>query len=92
VPKESNADRDQLGKAVKAARKARGLTQSQLAGLLGITTRYVKLIENSGRKPSYDLLDLLISELSLSPDSICRSEEEQSQTKIYLLPGGKKPR
>ena len=65
MPKERTADC--LGIIIKSARKSKGLTQAQLAGILGITTRYLKLIENSGRKPSYKLLDLMIRELDIPP-------------------------
>ena len=65
---------DYFGKAVKAARKHQGLTQSHLAGMLRISTRYIKSIENNGRKPSYDLLVRIIRELNISPDVIINSE------------------
>ena len=49
-------DVDRLCSIVKSARQAKGRTQSQLAERLGITVRYFKAIENSGKKPNYDLL------------------------------------
>jgi DNA-binding XRE family transcriptional regulator len=51
--KRNNADR--LGNVVKSARNEMRLTQLQLAERLGITVRYLKSIENSGQKPSYNL-------------------------------------
>jgi transcriptional regulator with XRE-family HTH domain len=55
-----------LGGVVKAARQAKGFTQCQLAERLGITLRHLKAIENSGQKPSYDLLARTVRELDIS--------------------------
>jgi len=61
---------DCLGDAIKAARATKGISQPQLAMSLGITTRYLKLIENSGRKPSYKLLCHILRELEISSDRV----------------------
>lgn len=61
-----------FGKLVKFARQEKGLTQSQLAERLHISTRHLKGIENSGRKPSYDLLSRIVCELGIFTDDICR--------------------
>jgi len=77
--KENNIVR--LGAVVKSARKHRLLTQRQLAERLGITTRYLKAIENSGRKPSYDLLTRIIRELRISADDVFYSNNTAKQNK-----------
>ena len=59
-----------LGDAIKTARVAKGMTQAQLAEILGVTTRYVKLIENSGRRPSLKLVCRIIEELGIPPERI----------------------
>jgi len=53
------------------------MTQAELADLLAITVRYLKAIENSGRKPSYDLLVRIVRELEISADAIFNSEPEE---------------
>ena len=68
---------DCLSDEIKSARASKGLTQPQLAGRLGITTRYLKLIENSGRKPSYRLLVLIIHELDISTDRIFNYDNDK---------------
>ena len=65
MPNENN-----LGEAIKSSRVAKGMTQPQLAGLLGITVRYLKLIENNGRKPSYKLLAHLVDVLEIPSERI----------------------
>jgi len=61
---------DYLGGAIKAARKERGITQAQLGERLDITLRHLKAIENSGQKPSYDLLSRIVHELDISTDTV----------------------
>ena len=80
---------DYLGATIKAIRKSRGLTQTQLAGLLKITPRYLKCIENSGRKPSYDLLTRIIRELGIQADTIFNPENRHLLANIYLVQRGK---
>ena len=73
--------RDCFGFVVKSARQAKGLTQLQLAALLAITPRYLKAIENSGRRPSYELLIRIIRELETPTDVILRSDiNEKAQS------------
>jgi transcriptional regulator with XRE-family HTH domain len=68
VQNKSNIDR--LGGAIKAARRTKGVTQAQLAERLDITLRHLKAIENSGQKPSYDLLSRIVCELDISADNV----------------------
>ena len=78
---------DYFGSVVKSARQASGMTQAQLAERLSISTRYLKAIENSGRKPSYNLLTRIIHELGISADTVFNPEKDPKQrsSKIVLL-------
>ena len=69
---------DTLGEMIKTARTSKGITQPQLALTLGITSRYVKMIENSGRKPSYKLLVCIVKELDIQLDWVDYSFDEKS--------------
>jgi transcriptional regulator with XRE-family HTH domain len=88
VPRENNADRDRLGEVVKAARKAKGLTQSQLAEMLEISTRHLKGIENSGRMPSLKLLRRIVRELELPTESIFDAKQDRPSPALWLVKGG----
>jgi transcriptional regulator with XRE-family HTH domain len=79
-----------LGNAIKTARKGKGLTQSELAGVLSITPRYLKALENSGHKPSYDLLTKIVRELGIVPDRIFYPESERPSAPFYIVKGGKR--
>lgn len=76
---------DHFGIVVKSARQTKGLTQVHLAELLAITPRYLKAIENSGRKPSYLLLVHIIRELDIPAESPFYPEKEKPSAKIYKL-------
>lgn len=45
-----------FGQAIKAARKAKGISRNQLADKLNIAPRYIASIENSGQHPSLQIL------------------------------------
>jgi transcriptional regulator with XRE-family HTH domain len=66
--------RNRLGHSVKSARLRKGLTQLELAEELRITPRYLKAIENSGQKPSYDLFMRIVWVLELPANLIFYSE------------------
>ncbi len=67
-----NADADAiaLGKQIKAARKAMGMTQDQLALKSHVSVKYIANIENGKQNPSFDILSAILHVLPLSLDSI----------------------
>ena len=48
-----------FGQAIKAARKAKGISRNQLADKMNIAPRYIASIENSGQQIFYELVTLL---------------------------------
>lgn len=58
------------GSEVRRARKARGLTQAQLAEELGVSQGYVSLVESNGRPVSTQLANRLAAVLPVSPTSV----------------------
>lgn len=65
-----------FGQAIKAARKAKGISRNQLADKMNIAPRYIASIENSGQHPSlqifYELVTLLDVSVSCST-SVCNA-------------------
>ena len=60
-----------FGQAIKAARKAKGISRNQLADKLNIAPRYIASIENSGQHPSlqtvsYTHLDVYKRQVSIT--------------------------
>ena len=58
-----------FGQAIKAARKAKGISRNQLADTLNIEPRYIASIENSGQHPSLQILYELVTLLDVSVPS-----------------------
>lgn len=57
-----------FGQAIKAARKAKGISRNQLADKLNIAPRYIASIENSGQHPSLQILYEIVTFLDVSVD------------------------
>ena len=57
-----------FGQAIKAARKAKGISRNQLADTLNIAPRYIASIEKSGQHPSLQILYELVTLLDVSVD------------------------
>ena len=55
-----------FGAAIKAARKAKGISRNQLADKMGIAPRYIASIENSGQYASLQSLYELVTFLEVS--------------------------
>lgn len=57
-----------FGQAIKAARKAKGISRNQLAEQMNIAPRYIASIENSGQHPSLQIFYELVTLLDVSVD------------------------
>ena len=77
--------KDTLGVTMKNARSVSGLTQAQLAKRLGVSNRYIMLIENSRKKPSYKLLLRIVRELNIQPDLIFYPEKPSKDSRVEDL-------
>lgn len=67
-----------VGQKVRFYRRSSGRSQRVIAGLCGITERYLQLIEAGRRVPSADVLARLAAELGV-PVSVLLSEEPQEE-------------
>jgi HTH-type transcriptional regulator/antitoxin HipB len=56
---------DELGHALRAARKARGLTQAELARIAGLRAHHISMIETGTTKPTAATVFILLSALDL---------------------------
>ena len=73
-----------FGQAIKAARKAKGISRNQLADKLNIAPRYIASIENSGQHPSLQILYELVTLLDVSVDQFFFPEQEKSTRRRQL--------
>jgi len=81
-----------LGQKLKDLRKARGLTQLQVAERVGISKAMVSSYELSTRQPSYDILIRLALLFGVSTDHLLGIDRKQTldvsgltETQIHLL-------
>lgn len=57
-----------FGKAIKAARKAKGYLRNKLSDELDISPRYIAEVENAGQHPSLQVFYVLTTFLEMSVD------------------------
>ncbi|HGM1346908.1 TPA: helix-turn-helix domain-containing protein [Clostridioides difficile] len=69
-----------FGQAIKAARKAKGISRNQLADKLNIAPRYIASIENSGQHPSLQIFYELVTFLDVSVDQFFFPEKTAEKT------------
>lgn len=63
-------DYKEIGKRIRKARKARRMTQEELAELIGVNTTHISNIEG-GKKPfSFKIFVRLYTALKVNPDSL----------------------
>ena len=69
-----------FGQAIKAARKAKGISRNQLADRLNIAPRYIASIENSGQHPSLQIFYELVTLLDVSVDTFFFPDKETDKS------------
>lgn len=67
-PEKIKYDFKAFGQAIKAARKAKGISRNELADRMNIAPRYIASIENSGQHPSLQIFYELVTLLDVSVD------------------------
>ena len=69
-----------FGEAIKAARKAKGVSRNQLADQMHIAPRYIASIENSGQHPSLQIFYELVILLDISVDQFFFPNKETDKS------------
>ena len=69
-----------FGQAIKAARKAKGISRNQLADQMNIAPRYIASIENSGQHPSLQIFYELVTFLDVSVDQFFFPNKETEKS------------
>ena len=57
-----------IGKAIKKAREAKGITREQLSEKIDYAPRHIQAVENDGQIPSLQLFILLVTMFEISVD------------------------
>lgn len=66
---------ESFGQEVRARRKARGLTQAQLAEATSMSEEWIRKIERGAGSPSFDAIEALANALDAAPGDFFRSVE-----------------
>lgn len=74
-----------FGKKIKDARKAKGLTQKQLAAKINAAHNSISDWENDKNKPDPDTIELLCGVLNITPNYLLASTSENFSPKDKLL-------
>jgi transcriptional regulator with XRE-family HTH domain len=64
---------------IKINRKNKGLSQKQLAEIVGINTSHLSRLENGRYKPSIEVLKKLAAALQVSADYLLSSTDEEAE-------------
>lgn len=71
-----------LGEKIKSARKAKSLTQQQLANMVGAKHNSVSDWENNKFKPDMDTIELLCGVLEVTPTYLVGSKSDEEYADI----------
>lgn len=71
-----------LGEKIKSARRIKGFTQHQLAGMVGAKHNSVSDWENDKSKPDMDTIELLCGALELTPTYLVGSKSDDEYASI----------
>ncbi len=90
-PEKIKYDFKAFGQAIKAARKAKGISRNELADRMNIAPRYIASIENSGQHPSLQIFYELVTLLDVSVDQFFfpNKSMDKSTQRRQLEAGGK---
>lgn len=81
-----NQASDNLGKAVRRARKSKNMSQEALAEKIGVCKRTIIDIENSAGNPKFAILFPLVRELDLPVQQVFYPESSgNSETKMLII-------
>lgn len=74
-----------FGDKLKTARKAKNLTQKELANLLGVKHNSISNWENNQNKPDPDTIELICGVLNVTPNYLLASESDDTNPQEKLL-------
>ena len=67
-----------VGARIKAARKAKHLTQEKLAAVLDLSTPHISALERGVKPPSLETLIIIANELDVSADTLLQDVVDRS--------------
>ena len=71
-----------IGRAIKKARTAQGMTRDTLSRIVDYDTRHLQAIENEGQKPSLELFIQLVTLFDISVDEYIFPNKEVEKSSV----------
>ena len=75
-----------LGTRIRSRRERLGLTQRELAAMLGVTSQHVSAIEKDNRVPSLQSLEKIAQELGVTLDFLVSGKDEKESMVTSVIP------
>ena len=75
----------QTGELIRQQRKLKGLTQKQLADMLGVSSPSIRLYELGKRTPSEDILKRIADALEISVETLHEYHTDSSREALEML-------
>lgn len=72
----------ELGKAIRKARKSKGMSQQELSEKTGISRRHIANIENGVANASFEIISIIVLELNVSLDNIVFQKDLYTQYEV----------
>lgn len=85
APMRENAFRKKFGRALRAAREGKGLTQRELAEAAGLAEKYLSRIELGGATPSIFIAARLASVLGVTLDDLAAAEPAADSAELGAI-------
>jgi len=79
----NNLENIRLGEKLKKYRKAKGLTQEQLAETIDIDTKYLARLEKGFHNPTFNVMKKLAAALEFDLNKISDLSETKTPDKLY---------
>lgn len=80
-------EQEKIGKLIASKRKEKGLTQEQLAEMLGVTNKAVSKWENGRSMPDVAILQELCKILGITVTTLLNGEENKEEELVLTLLG-----
>jgi len=76
--------KNSFGQKLKQIRKAKALTQEQLAEITGINEKHISKIETGVYFPTYNTLSKILQALNLSVEDVGLSSDNENNSIFYI--------
>lgn len=78
-------DYEEIGKRIKQRRKGMGITQSELAEMVGVTSYHISHVENAVAFPSLELIMNISFKLNTTPDYLLLGALKTTNASLTII-------